>query len=215
MTANPALTQGFDGALVPTPFTGEVFALARGGIQFVVNEIRSAKGKWDTTGVLYLSNMRLVFVAKKMDNATGLVAFALPLAYLRNDNFNQPIFGCNNLSGECWPAVDGGGPAGTLPPHRFKIYFKEGGVGTFLPLYFRFVAYIREIQKRQAMAPTGSAADAAYSSVDMNQAFIDPSDPSKVFLTQPVADKERIPAPVYSSQYGQPEPAYESTGLRP
>jgi hypothetical protein len=27
--------------------------------------------RWDTTGVLYLSNMRLVFVAKKMDNATG------------------------------------------------------------------------------------------------------------------------------------------------
>lgn len=54
-----------------------------------------------------------------------------------------------------------------------------------------------------------------YSSVDMNQAFVDPNDPSKLFLTQPVDDKQRIPAPVYSPQYGQPEPAYEPTGLRP
>lgn len=45
MTANPALTQGFDGSLVPTPFAGEVIVLARDGIQFVVDEIRSAKGK--------------------------------------------------------------------------------------------------------------------------------------------------------------------------
>ena len=35
-----------------------------------------------------------------------------------------------------WPAVEGGGPAGTLPPHAFKIYFKEGGIGTFYPLYY-------------------------------------------------------------------------------
>ena len=67
----------------------------------------------------------------------GLHAFELPLAYLRGDKFNQPIFGCNNLSGECWPAVEGGGPAGGMPPHKFALYFKEGGVGTFLPLYFR------------------------------------------------------------------------------
>ena len=96
----------------------------------------------------------------------GLVAFELPLVYITGDKFNQPIFGCNNLSGglrglarvhrapcclqsklayhlwpcragKCWPAVGGGGPAGTLPPHSFAIYFKEGGVGTFLPLYFR------------------------------------------------------------------------------
>jgi hypothetical protein len=65
------------------------------------------------------------------------------------------------------------------------------------------------------MATPGYGGTVAYSNVDMNQAFIDPSDPSKVFLTQPVPDTQRIPAPVYSPQYGQPEAPYEPTGLRP
>lgn len=97
------------------------------------------------------------------------MAFELPLAYIRKDKFNQPIFACNNLSGklsiavphpsdlgaiagtmassnagECWPAAPGGGPQGSLPPHVFSLYFKEGGVGTFLPLYFRFVDIARD-----------------------------------------------------------------------
>ena len=35
----------------------------------------------------------------------GLVAFELPLAYIRKDKFNQPIFACNNLSGKLSIAV--------------------------------------------------------------------------------------------------------------
>ena len=31
---------------------------------------------------------------------TGLAAFDLPLPFIKGDKFNQPIFGCNNLSGE-------------------------------------------------------------------------------------------------------------------
>ena len=29
----------------------------------------------------------------------GLLAFELPLVYVKDDSFNQPIFGCKNLSG--------------------------------------------------------------------------------------------------------------------
>ena len=36
-----------------------------------------------------------------------------------------------------------GTPPGVLPPHRWVIYFKEGGVGTFLPLYHSFLAAAR------------------------------------------------------------------------
>jgi hypothetical protein len=36
--------------------------------------------------------------------------------------------------------------------------------------------------------------------------LVDPSDPSKIFLTQPVSDEDRLPsAPVYASNYGQDE----------
>ena len=36
---------------------------------------------------------------KAITFAAGLEAFELPLAYVRKDKFNQPIFACNNLSG--------------------------------------------------------------------------------------------------------------------
>jgi hypothetical protein len=48
------------------------------------------------------------------------VGFDLPLVYVTGDKLNQPVFGCNNLSGRVWQAAEGGGPAGTLPPHDFK-----------------------------------------------------------------------------------------------
>jgi WW domain-binding protein 2 len=70
----------------------------------------------------------MVFVAKTPDSS-GLEAFDIPLLYIRNDSFNQPIFGCNHLAGECWPVAADGGPGGSLPPHKYKINFLEGGIG--------------------------------------------------------------------------------------
>lgn len=64
---------------------------------------------------------------------------------------------CVARAGKCWPAVPGGGPLGTLPPHNFVIYFKEGGVGTFLPLYFNFLEYVRVMQQRVQSNPVPSA----------------------------------------------------------
>lgn len=75
--------------------------------------------RWKAKGELFLSNVRMVFVAKTPD-ADGLRAVDLPLVYIRGDRFNQPIFGCNNLSGECWPVCDAGGPSGSLPPLPYK-----------------------------------------------------------------------------------------------
>lgn len=39
-----------------------------------------------------------------MTVCAGLHAFDLPLVYIRGDKLNQPIFGCNNLSGVVWCA---------------------------------------------------------------------------------------------------------------
>jgi hypothetical protein len=46
-------------------------------------------------------------------------------AYVRGERFNQPIFGCNNLSGSVFHVGEEGGPAGSLPPHAFTICFRE------------------------------------------------------------------------------------------
>jgi hypothetical protein len=48
--------------------------------------------------------------------------------------------------------VEGGGPAGTLPPHNFKVLFKEGGIGTFYPLYYTLVDRTRKAEAAAAAA---------------------------------------------------------------
>ena len=129
----------------------------------------------------------------------------LPLTYIRGDRFNQPVFGCNNLSGECWPTREGGGPGGSFPPLRYYLYFKEGGVGTFLPLYFQFMEQARQTARAQQLSP----AAAAEINGGIATAFVDPSDPTTLFLTQPVEDEHRIQSrPVYAPEYGRDE-AYE------
>ena len=39
-------------------------------------------------------------VLKAQFITAGLAAFDLPLPFIKADKFNQPIFGCNNLSGK-------------------------------------------------------------------------------------------------------------------
>ncbi|DBA76760.1 hypothetical protein WJX79_004284 [Trebouxia sp. C0005] len=207
MAANPNLSsasQPGQATHLPALYEHEVIALQREGIDFSINGLRHQSGKWSTRGVLYLTNLRLVFVAKQADTVSGLVAFELPLAYIRKDKFNQPIFACNNLSGECWPAAPGGGPQGSLPPHVFSLYFKEGGVGTFLPLYFRFVDIARNNLHQVQQQPSAPQELVA-------TAFVDPSDPSRLYLAQPSepAASERPSAPKYAPNYGADE-AYEA-----
>ena len=108
------------------------------------------------------------------------------------------------LTGECWPAQPGGGPAGSLPPHKFALYFKEGGVGTFLPLYYNFVGAARGQQRVQQQSPP----DPQQQTQSINMvaiALVDPNDPSKLMLTQPASSASAPPAPVYAPNFGEDE----------
>ena len=55
--------------------------------------------RWSAKGSLWLTSLRLIFVADHADPGSGLRAFDIPLAYITADRFNQPIFVCNNLTG--------------------------------------------------------------------------------------------------------------------
>lgn len=55
--------------------------------------------RWQAKGSLWLSDVRMVLVAAAAAGADGLTAFDIPLAYVNHDQFNQPVFGCNHLSG--------------------------------------------------------------------------------------------------------------------
>eukprot|EP01024_Parvocaulis_polyphysoides_P050418 TRINITY_DN4907_c0_g3_i1.p1 TRINITY_DN4907_c0_g3~~TRINITY_DN4907_c0_g3_i1.p1 ORF type:complete len:232 (-),score=35.73 TRINITY_DN4907_c0_g3_i1:448-1107(-) len=216
MTANPALVEVSGATFVPAPFPGERILLRREGINIDLNGVATNSGKWQTRGVLYLTDVRLIFVAAKTDAASGLAGFDFPLVYLKDVKFNQPIFGANNLSGQVWPAIEGGGPAGVYPPHGFILYFKEGGVGTFLPLFFRGLEHARNSfrrtnQQQQQQQQQQSQQD--YDNMTAT-AFVDPNDPTHVYVTQPVDDSQRLQqTPVYAANYGQEE-TYESMYTR-
>ena len=110
----------------------------------------------------------------------SLDGFDLPIATLVEESFNQPIFGANNLTGSS-PPLEGSGLAATI---KWKISFNNGGVGTFLPLFFRLLN-----EMRQRMSQPQTTAASALTSVDaqqiMHAAYVDPNDPSKLYVSQP------------------------------
>lgn len=69
MSANPALVRTFLGELCPAPFPGEVIVLRREGVQCHLDGVQTRVKGWQARGALYLSNVRLVFVASKGDES--------------------------------------------------------------------------------------------------------------------------------------------------
>merc|ERR1711879_341795 len=226
MAANPPLVRHMgQQALMPAPFAGESFVFRRDGIEIDLDNVQTRTKRWKADGCLYVSNVRVVFVALK-PHESGLQSFDFPLAYICNEKFNQPIFGCNNLAFRCFAVGDHGGPRGSLPPHDLKLYLKRGGCGTLLPLFFRLIEQTRMQQAAQAAA----AQAASYPTVNYNNiptpapmqvptpqppadvqqmvqtAYIDPNDPTKIYVTQPYDESQVMK---------EEEKPYEPTGLRP
>jgi len=109
--------------------------------------------------------------------------FDLPLATLVNESFNQPIFGANNLTGNSPPLE------GTALEEDIKwcISFNNGGVGTFLPLFFRLVTEMRQRMSQPQAAgstPGGGVLSVADAQQILHAAYIDPNDPSKLYVSQ-------------------------------
>lgn len=92
MATDPPLVMGTSHQPVPAPYLGEFIALGRPGVELRLEGLPS--GAYSRRGIAYLTNMRLVLVPE-----AGSDAFELPLAYLSQVAFNQPIFSANNISG--------------------------------------------------------------------------------------------------------------------
>ncbi|KAI4313114.1 hypothetical protein L6164_026122 [Bauhinia variegata] len=152
---------------MPVPFFNEMFVLARDGVEFEVDKIPGTHGDHvKTKGTIYLSNIRMVFVAKRP--VGDFIAFDMPLLYIRGEKFNQPIFHCNNISGLVEPVVPENQHRALYSTHSFKILFKEGAESRLDPL------------------------QAAQTPVDemMRHAYVDPNDPTRIFLQQPNPDSQ-------------------------
>jgi len=84
------------------------------------------------------------------------------------------------------PALEGSSCQGDI---KWCLSFKEGGVGTFLPVFFRLLAEMRSLM---AQPPAQSLAQqpqrlpvpqsAAMSIVQA--AYIDPNDPTRLYVSQ-------------------------------
>ena len=173
----------------PAQVRGEHFLLTRTGITCEINVpgLPPLKG----TGQLILTTLRMVFVvSKKVPLGDGMFfeAFDLPLTTLSEDKFNQPIFGANNLTGKVQPIVGGGLPG----PATFKLTFKEGGCGTFLYFYLR--------ARREVMTGGGRLGSLAASGNLRTEsaAYVDPNDPTVIFVVQPAVTVADVPAASYA-----------------
>ena len=99
---------------------------------------------------------------------------------MRNERFNQPIFGANNMSGANEP-LPGGGLSDEI---KWTLTFKDGGVGTFLPLFFRLLSEMRTRMSQPAAPATPEVLSAADAQQILRAAYVDPSDPSKLYVSQ-------------------------------
>lgn len=180
---NPELANG-----QPVPMQNECFVLSRDGIHFTAKS--GPRNKIDAYGSLYISTLRMIFVNEKAGSENR--GFDIPLATLYKESFNQPIFGANNMTGLS-PPLD-------LPEGadhwKWCISFRNGGVGTFLPFFFRLLQEMR--RRMQEASSTATAQPASQGStapvaqavpMDVAQgfvqaAFVDPSDPTKFYIPQ-------------------------------
>eukprot|EP00929_Paragymnodinium_shiwhaense_P030102 TRINITY_DN17113_c0_g2_i1.p1 TRINITY_DN17113_c0_g2~~TRINITY_DN17113_c0_g2_i1.p1 ORF type:complete len:222 (+),score=44.25 TRINITY_DN17113_c0_g2_i1:59-724(+) len=178
MAVNPVLAQDdHSGELFPLPEAGEAFVLKRDGIDFEGKLPRG--GKLTGRGVFFMSSKRIIFVATEKSGRKDFKSFAIPLVSLQRPKFEQPIFGANYLGGVAHPLEEGsildGGAA-------FSLTFNNGGCGTFLPLFYQLLHEMQEQREEQQ-----SLSNAAMQGRLNQVAFVDPSDPSVLYLSQPTA----------------------------
>ncbi|XP_010249408.1 PREDICTED: UPF0664 stress-induced protein C29B12.11c [Nelumbo nucifera] len=181
---------------MPVPFENEMFVLSRDGVEFEIDKISGSNGgNVKAKGTIYLSNIRMVFVASKP--VGSFAAFDMPLLYVHGEKFNQPIFFCNNISGLLEPVVPDDQHRALYSTHSFKIVFKEGGCGTFVPLFLNLIASVKQYSQYFAhsvseTAPRLDPLQAAQTPVEemMRHAYVDPNDPTRIFLQQPTTESQ-------------------------
>mmetsp|Transcript_43391 Transcript_43391/g.99997 ORF Transcript_43391/g.99997 Transcript_43391/m.99997 type:complete len:222 (+) Transcript_43391:62-727(+) len=181
MAINPVLAKDDSGNIFPLPKTGETWLLKRDDIDFMCKLPRG--GRLTGFGQFYFSTDRIVFVATGKTSRQDFKAFEIPLALLREEKFQQPIFGANYLEGEIvGDAIDEPSPLAGGRTY-WTLTFRAGGCGTFLPLFYKRLYEMRGGAQHQE----NSIAQAAQQGRLNQVAFVDPSDPSTLFVSQPRA----------------------------
>ena len=192
MALNPPLAPNGD----PYRIEGEFFVMKRKGIEF---EFKVDHGnKYTGKGNMILTTSRIICVNNK--RSSGFQSFDLPLALITNEDFKQPIFGANYICGNCKPLMN------ALPGMiKFKIWFMEGGCGTFAPTFLKMCRNVNRSKNR-------SVDQNVINQIQQGQykaAYVDPSDPSIMYLQQPQVNMSGYNMQQYSSVM----PVYSSVAV--
>jgi hypothetical protein len=173
-TANPPMVKDIiTGALFPQPIVEELFLLRREGVSF---EIKSASyGKLKGSGSFFLTNMRLVLYSESKASPKEFMAYQFFLSEIAEPNFKQPVFGANYLEGKSAP-----------PGDTWRITFNSGGAGTFLRVLNDLLCQVARNFQSRNLVNSAAPMPTSYTPASCNIGYIDPSDPSIVYIQQPV-----------------------------
>jgi hypothetical protein len=188
----------------------ELFLIQRDRVNFTVKETStpSKVGKFSAKGSLFLTTESLFFVAHnpKVQSRCWFQSFRIPLTKLRKEKFNQPIFGANNLTGRVDPVGDHSViQQFNLQEYKFRFTFNEGGCGTFLPIFFRIMGATRQFGEEAAAKIAPQVLSGTFSG-----AYVDPSDPSKIYVSQPLGSRTET-APQVETRGAQPVSSQSSS----
>ena len=128
---------------------------------------------------VYLTVFRIIFVCQKPSQ--DFFSFDIPLFLLYDENVEFPLFGAIYLRGSSLPYQN------LLPGNsHFKLWFKNGGCDTFIRILSKLIKENRAFKdNRDAMVQQSQMYN------DMRQgkfnfnAYVDPSDPSHIYVAQP------------------------------
>jgi hypothetical protein len=145
--------------------------------------MRRFRGSLKGTGIMYLTTRRIVLVfsshlASPVPGGFPVRAFDIPLAYVTEESFQQPIFGSNHLRGLVRP-IEG---MGLTAPCEWKIYFDEGGADATLGFFFTTMERMR--RGDPSLASPGAASRFIES---FGHRLPPSSDPAHIYYGQPVA----------------------------
>jgi hypothetical protein len=144
---------------------------------------------------MILTSCRVICLNKKQ---SAFKAFDLPLSLISNESFEQPIFGANYIYGICKPLLN------SLPGNiTFKVWLMNGGCGTFAPAYLKMVLSCRRNKGRGAE----NSVINSYQNKGNKKAYLDPNDPSVIYVQQPEIAKNINYNPLgYQPVPQQPQP---------
>ena len=108
-------------------------------------------------------------------------SFDIPIATLYKEKVEFPLFGTTYLCGSTPPNQN------LLPGLcHFKLWFNNGGCDTFIKLLSHWLKEIRKFNNNMEVFTQNSGMYSDVRNGKFNgQAFVDPNDPSQIFMQQP------------------------------